>query len=332
MRLSSFGELVALRTKLASILPFLVGVFFAIDFGYDVNWANTIVLFIVTLTLAMATTGISNLVAYNKSQGSVNAQSQTVIGKRQLPLLLVQLMLVVMLTLATCLGIWLVWRTNLMLLLLGIIGFGIAIFYTIGPVPLSRLPLGEVFVGGSLGLLLPFTAFYVNVPSQKLIGIILHWPGMLVMGNLWSLIAVVLLCLPLMATTANLMFAENIVGLRDQTIDETKHTLPEYLGQRWSLIVYRSFLVIGFLGIIIGMATGMLSWWLVVMMVAVPAAVLNDRHFKQMVAGKTTSTADEITTSAHNGLFQKELWPAISNILWVNGSLLLGLILEMVVQ
>ncbi|WP_421017351.1 UbiA prenyltransferase family protein [Furfurilactobacillus cerevisiae] len=332
MRLSSFGELVAMRTKLASILPFLVGVFFAINLGYDINWANTIILFVVTLTLAMATTGISNLVVYNKSQGSVSAQSQTVIGQRQLPLLLVQLMLVVMLTVATCLGIWLAWRTNLMLLLLGIVGFGIAIFYTIGPVPLSRLPLGEVFVGGSLGLLLPFTAVYVNVPSQKLIGIILHWPGMLVMGNLWSLIAVVLLCLPLMATMANLMFAENIIGLRNQTVDENKHTLPEYLGQRWSLIVYRSFLVIGFLGVIIGMATGMLSWWLAVIMVSVPAVVLNDRHFKQLIEEKVTTTDTDTSASKHYGLFQTELWPAISNILWVNGSLLLGLILETVVQ
>ena len=323
METTSFKELVVIHTKLAGVLPFIIGVLFASHLGYAIDWANTVILIAVTLLLAIATSAIGRLRVDAKTTAN-----DVEIGEQNLPVFLVQLILVVMLTAATCLGVWLVWRTNLFLLLLGVVAFSIALFYTIGPVPLSRLPLGEVFVGSSLGLLLPFTAAYVNVPSHELAGIMLHWPGLLVSGNLWSLLAIVLLCTPMMATTANLVFAENILRLNDNQVIADKHTLPDYLGRHWSVVIYRSFLVIGYLGVAIGMAVGMLSWWLAVIVAALPAVFMNDRRLMKAIQNGTKVGDD--TENTVNTNRWRNLRPAISNLVWINGLLVVGLLLEMV--
>ncbi|KHS59025.1 1,4-dihydroxy-2-naphthoate prenyltransferase, partial [Listeria monocytogenes] len=63
---------------------------------------------------------------------------------------------------ATGLGVWLVFRTDLLVLLIGFVCFCIGILYTFGPVPLSRMPLGEIFSGVTMGFGIFFLAVYVN--------------------------------------------------------------------------------------------------------------------------------------------------------------------------
>ena len=71
-----------------------------------------------------------------------------------------------MLIIASALGVWLVFRTDLLVLFLGIICFIIGVFYTYGPIPLSRLPLGEIFSGLTMGFGILFLTVYINAFDQ----------------------------------------------------------------------------------------------------------------------------------------------------------------------
>ena len=44
-------------------------------------------------------------------------------------------------------GIWLVWQTNILLLLIGGACIIVSVFYTFVPDPLSRMPVGELLSG-----------------------------------------------------------------------------------------------------------------------------------------------------------------------------------------
>lgn len=81
-------------------------------------------------------------------------------------------------------------------------------FYTFGPYPLSRLPLGELFSGITMGFGIfpcnlcsrPSPAFYSHWNSES-ISITLKWMQALKIG---------LMSLPLVALIANIMLANNI--------------------------------------------------------------------------------------------------------------------------
>ena len=71
-----------------------------------------------------------------------------------------------MLIIASALGVSLVFRTDLLVLFLGIICFIIGVFYTYGPIPLSRLPLGEIFSGLTMGFGI-YSSPFISMPLTK---------------------------------------------------------------------------------------------------------------------------------------------------------------------
>ncbi|MFX4053976.1 1,4-dihydroxy-2-naphthoate prenyltransferase, partial [Streptococcus suis] len=60
------------------------------------------------------------------------------------------------------------WRTSWLLLPMGGLCFLIGILYTFGPIPLSRMPLGEVFSGVTMGFCIFFLAVFIQQPDLLL--------------------------------------------------------------------------------------------------------------------------------------------------------------------
>ncbi|WP_231494190.1 UbiA family prenyltransferase, partial [Streptococcus pyogenes] len=137
---------------------------------------------------------------------------------------------------ASLISLLLVVRTDLLLLPVGALCFLIGIFYTFGPYPLSRLPLGELFSGVTMGFGIFFLAIYVQDPHQlfyshwnsESISITLKWMRALKIG---------LMSLPLVALIANIMLANNICDYQ-QDLKNRRYTLVHYLGEQHSLYLY----------------------------------------------------------------------------------------------
>ncbi|MCI1986522.1 MAG: 1,4-dihydroxy-2-naphthoate polyprenyltransferase [Lactobacillus sp.] len=278
MSLAAFLELVEARTKLASILPCLIGVLFAAAYFGQIDAVNTGLFFVAMLLFDMTTTAINNLMDYRKAHSTAYRTQTNVLGRRHLAPKRVLGLIIVMLTIASLLGVVLVWRTQWILLFIGGACFVIGIFYTFGPLPLSRLPLGEVFSGVTMGLGIPVIAAFVNVPATALFRVTWAWPDLFVSGNWVALLTLGLVCVTPMATIANVMLANNLSDLEE---DRANHrlTLPMYLGHDLALGVYQVLAYSGYVALVLAVALGLLGWPVLIAGVSLPWVVSNTRQF-----------------------------------------------------
>ena len=81
MTLKIFLEVVELRTKVASVFPFAIGVLFSIAFFHEIHWLNTGLFFIGMLVFDLATTAINNYMDYQKAHSKTYKYQENVIGR-----------------------------------------------------------------------------------------------------------------------------------------------------------------------------------------------------------------------------------------------------------
>ena len=148
---------------------------------------------------------------------------------------------------STAFGIYLVILTDVVVLLLGGVCFLSGILYTFGPIPISRLPLGEIVSGLFYGFFIPFLILYINMPKGTFLifEIDIALMALHIRFNILPLIAVILLSVTPAFTTANIMLANNICDL-EKDIAVKRYTLPYYLGDRslplFALIYYVTYM------------------------------------------------------------------------------------------
>ncbi|WP_125705171.1 1,4-dihydroxy-2-naphthoate polyprenyltransferase [Lacticaseibacillus daqingensis] len=313
MSVSAFMELVEARTKLASILPFLVGVLFAFAYFGRLDGVNTALFFVAMLLFDMTTTAINNLMDYQKAKDATYQRETNVIGRRHLAVGQVTALILGMLGAATVLGLVLVWRTDWLLLLIGAACFVIGIFYTFGPLPLSRLPLGEVFSGVTMGLGIPFIAVFINVAPNDLLGLTVTWPVVALHGDFVSLIALFLVCVTPMATIANVMLANNLSDIAQDTANH-RMTLPMYLGQGGGVRLWQTLTYSGYVAVVGAVLLGALTWPVLVTLLALPLVARNANRF------------------AHRQDKARTFPMALRNLMLENGGLIIGLALSLLVK
>lgn len=237
MSLSVFLELVEIRTKLASIFPFLLGILYALYYFDSFNGVNTLLFFIAMIVFDMATTAINNTMDYVKAKNLVYRDEENVLGREGLAVRKVILMIIAMIVFAAMIGLILTYRTSLLLLVIGVVCFTVGILYTFGPFPISRMPLGEVLSGLTMGFGIFFIAVLINVPSTALASVAIAWPRFTIEGNLVGILAVFLSSLPLVFTIANIMLANNICDF-ETDVSNHRYTLTYYIGKLTAVKLY----------------------------------------------------------------------------------------------
>ena len=259
-----FLNLVEIQTKIASLFPFLIGTLFTYDYFGTLNWLVTGVFFASMLIFDMTTTGINNLIDYKKATNEDYKKNHNIIGTANLSEKGVAILLVCMLAIATGLGLWLVYLTDIFVLLIGAICFFIGIFYTYGPLPLSRLPLGEVFSGVTMGFGILFLVVYINVPHLNLIVLYINSStGLLSIHlDLVLLATIALVAIPPMLTISNIMLANNICDL-EQDIKNNRHTLPYFIGKDKAVYLFEICYIAAYMAILIAFTLNLYSWYAV---------------------------------------------------------------------
>lgn len=241
-----FLNYVEIRTKIASLLPFLLGLSYVLYTYKQVDIRNTLLFFISMLCFDMATTALNNYIDV-KANGKILEFSQKT-AKQILYFLLI---------LAILLGLALVFYTGVIVLVLGALCFGVGIFYTFGPVPISRMPLGEIFSGLFMGLFIPFLVVFINAPEDSLIYFTFTNWLLQVSFNIMDLLKLGVVTIPAITGIANIMLANNICDL-DEDVKVNRFTLPYYTGVKNALNIFAALYYLGFAAIIIMVVFGIL--------------------------------------------------------------------------
>ena len=124
---------------------------------------------------------------------------------------------------AASFGVYLALITDVVVLLVGGLCFLCGVFYSFGPVSISRLPLGEVMSGLFYGFFIPFILLYINMPRGTYLLYSATGGEVSLTFKVLPIITVILLSAAPFCATANIMLANNICDVeRDAAVK--RHT------------------------------------------------------------------------------------------------------------
>lgn len=252
MTFKSFLKLVEIQTKVASVIPLLLGSIYALFRFNTFNLKNFFLMFFSLICFDMATTAINNYQDYknaNRKYG-FGYESHNAIVKYNLKESSVLATIFILLGLAITFGFLLFLNTNFVVLVLGAISFLVGVSYSFGPIPISRTPFGEVFSGGFMGFIIPFIAIYIHVFNSNLINISIIGGLLNVQINVIEIIYIFLISMSAVAGIANIMLANNLCDIEDD-IENKRYTLPIYIGKDNGLKVFKWLYYIGYISLIV---------------------------------------------------------------------------------
>ncbi|WP_069998790.1 UbiA family prenyltransferase [Cellulosilyticum sp. I15G10I2] len=241
-----FLNYVEIRTKITSLFTFLMTIAFLLYRREAIDWRLTGIFFAGMFLFDLATTAINNYI-------DTKTNHQTLQFKRSIALIII----LILLGMSTILGLYLAYLTDIVILLLGGLCFLCGIFYTYGPVPISRQPLGEILSGVFYGLLIPFILMYINMPEGALLSVNLSFETISISLNVVPIVTVILFSIIPTCVTANIMLANNICDL-EKDIQVKRHTLPYYLGRR-ALDLFAGLYYLTYIAIIVMVILRILS-------------------------------------------------------------------------
>ena len=245
MKVKEFLKLVEIQTKVASVFPLLTGFLYSrLTFG-SFQSLPSLLFFLSLLSLDMGTTALNHYSDYQKDKigSGYGYEKHNPLGANQLKQSTVKITIFILFTLSFVFGLLLVYKSDFVVLLLGLFSAGMAILYSKGPVPISYTPFSEVFSGGLMGGVIFFIAVYIQNTGK---GWILYEGQGRISLQLDVLIKIFIVSLPLVLGIANIMLANNICD-REEDIRNGRHTLVSYLGERRAVILFGSLQAFGLL-------------------------------------------------------------------------------------
>ena len=290
MNIKIFLKLVEIQTKVASVIPYLIGTFYAL-YRYDnFNLKNAIIMFLSMIIFDMTTTAINNYMDYAKAikKEGYGYETHNAIVNYNLNPKAVRLLIYTMLVIAATLGLLLVKNTNIIVLLIGAISFVIGITYSFGPIPISRTPFGEIFSGLAMGLIITFLSVYIHIFDTGVLGININGlSNVNISFNFIELINIFIICLSPIMGISNIMLANNICDI-DEDIENKRYTLPIYIGKENALKVFKWLYYIGYISIVIAVVLRVLPVVSLVTLLVLKVVQGNINTFNKLQTKKDT--------------------------------------------
>ncbi len=289
MTIKSFLNLVEIRTKVASVLPWLVGTGFVIDRYKDFHWQQGVIFFIAMLLFDMTATATNNYMDYKKAEMKTGFgyEEHNAITKDGLRISTVKWVILFLLGSATGLGILLVLYTDWLVLLLGMLCFALGLLYSVGPVPISRTPFGELFSGMTMGFLIPFLAAYTQSFDQNVVKVEFSLEQITLSIDWQFVLSLFLVTVPLITGIANIMLANNICDMQEDIVNK-RYTLPIYIGKKKALYLFAGVYGIGYVAILVAALLKIVSPFSLVTLLTSPMIVKNVKTFQCLQTKKDT--------------------------------------------
>ncbi len=237
---------VEIKTKIASIFPFLMGLAYLHLSGYGIDPLKTGVFFLGMFCFDLTATTVNNYYDTKKNHQTLQFARPTAMA-----------ILLTLFAVSVCLGLLLVYLTDPVVLLLGVLCFFVGIIYSYGPVPISHGPYGEIVSGCFHGLLIPTILIYINVPQGELFAYLLNDWKLSVILNIKPILGLLMLSIAPACLTANIMLANNICDLTHD-VAVSRYTLAYYLGKK-GLWLFAALYYGAYLSVIAMVVAGFLS-------------------------------------------------------------------------
>ncbi|URL82346.1 prenyltransferase [Limosilactobacillus fermentum] len=282
MSVKVFLELVEIKAKTASVLPFILGLFLAAYHYHTVQPMLALLFFIAMFLFNMAVDMLDNYHDYVHAVDTEDYQQNTnIIGRENLSPHLVLAMLITLVVIAALLGIYLVTQLGLTLLWLGVFCFAVGFLYSSGPFPLSGLPVGEFFSGFTMGFMITLISVFVNTGAD------FTWS--------WTNLGVIfLVALPDELWISNLLLANNICDEQEDN-DNHRHTIVHFIGKKWALYAFAVKNTIAFLAIIAAAVLRLTPWTVLLTLLSIPFVVKQTKLlFNKQVKKETFPAAIRI--------------------------------------
>lgn len=271
----TFLNYVEIKTKITSTLTFLLTVVFLLSQGKKIHWGMTILFFAGMFFFDLTTTAINNYID-SKDNGQILGFSRKT-----------SLMIIYMLFgISVCLGLLLAYKTDLVILVLGGFCFLYGVLYTYGPLPISRMPFGEVVSGFFYGVLIPFILMYINLPKGTFLSYNLSLDTISLSVQVIPLLTLFLFSIIPFAVTANIMLANNICDLK-KDIAVKRYTLPYYIGRK-ALFLFAGLYYVTYLSMFLMVLFKILSPLTFISFVTIIPVQKNIRKFFKEQVKETT--------------------------------------------
>lgn len=234
-----------IKTKITSVFPFLLGLAYLYSTGCKIDPLKTIVFFLGMFCFDLTATMINNYCDTKKNR-------QTLPFARRPA----QVMLLLLFTVSVIFGLFLVYLSDPLVLVAGVLCFGFGVVYSYGPVPISHGPYGEIVAGFFYGLVIPALLFYINLPAGEFFAYTLRDGKLFVGIELRSVVGLLLLSVLPFCLTANIMLANNICDV-ERDVAVNRYTLPYYLGEK-ALWLFAALYYLAYLSVLAMVAWGYL--------------------------------------------------------------------------
>lgn len=256
MNIKSFLRFVELPTKVASMIPFLMGTLYALYRFEDFYVLRFGLMFVSLLSFDMATTAINNYYDFKKASKThgYGYETHNAIVHFKLKESTVVATIVILLALATGGGIALVSQTGLLVFLLGGLSFLIGILYSFGPIPISRMPLGELFSGLFMGFVIIFISAYIHT-DEHVVSLLLQNGWVSLNINIVEVLYLFWFSVPAILGIAGIMLANNICDI-DEDVENRRYTLPVYIGRRNALVLFKYLYYVSYLDLVVLLILG----------------------------------------------------------------------------
>ena len=236
--LDKFLNFIEIRTKITSIFVFSMAIGYLLYQEQRIDWKLTIIFFASMILFDFTTTAINNYIDSKSNQQELQFHRKTAL-----------VIIYLLFGLSAGLGLYLAYLTDAVILLVGGICFLCGVFYTYGPIPISRQPLGEIISGMFYGLCIPFILLYINMPVGTFLTLDLSVQTISVTLQVKPILSLVLFAMIPFCTTANIMLANNICDL-EKDIKVKRHTLPYYIGRKRALFLFQSLYYLTYVAMI----------------------------------------------------------------------------------
>jgi 1,4-dihydroxy-2-naphthoate octaprenyltransferase len=245
-------KLVEIQTKVASVIPFSLGSIFVYYRYGQFYFKNFIFMFISLLVFDMTATAINNYIDYKKAikTSGYNYELHNVIVRDNINETVVVITIILLFSIASGFGLMLFLNTNYLVLILGAISFLAGIFYSFGPIPISRMPLGEIFSGIFMGFVIVFLAIYIHIFNLGIFNIEFYNNIIKLIINSKELLIIFIISIPTITGIANIMLANNICDI-DDDLANNRYTLPTYISRSSSLKLFSYLYYFSYFSILI---------------------------------------------------------------------------------
>ncbi len=228
-----FLNYVEIRTKITSTFTFFMSVALLMYQKQTIDWKLSLLFFASMFLFDLTTTAINNYIDSKSNQQVLPFEKKTALN-----------LIYILLGLSIASGLYLAYLTDIVVLLAGGLCFLCGIFYTYGPVPISRQPLGEVMSGAFYGILIPFLLFYINTPEGTYLYLDINWDTVSFVLQVVPILSLIVFSVIPFCTTANVMLANNICDV-EKDIAVKRYTLPYYIGRKalglYALLYYLTY-------------------------------------------------------------------------------------------